>query len=93
MDARLAGRRLTFLAPGGDSLCGTARAYQLVTSWRPITAQSFALSKRLRGAPAPLHAGSKQQLTLPRGTLAYVAIRAVDAAGNIGRPLVIKMTR
>ena len=93
MDARLAGRRLRFIAPGGDLLCGTARAYQLVTSRRPITAQSFASARGLSGAPAPRHAGSEQQLTVPGGAFAYVAIRAVDSAGNVGRPLVIKMTR
>jgi Subtilase family len=86
-------RRLRFLAPGGDLLCGAARTYQLATSNRSITPQSFASARRLSVALRPGKAGSTQQLMLPSRTLAYVAIRAIDGAGNIGRPLVLKLPR
>src|SRR5205807_5405136 len=33
---RLAGGVLTFTAPGGDLLCGTAASYEIATSARPI---------------------------------------------------------
>jgi hypothetical protein len=36
------------------------------------------------GAHAPAAAGTSQSFPLPASTQRYVAIRAVDAAGNIG---------
>jgi hypothetical protein len=87
----LQGRTLSFSAPGGDLLCGSASQYQVVTSTQPITAQNFAAAKPLSGAPAPATAGSSQSMQLPPGAQAYVAIRAVDAAGNVGLPAVVKV--
>ncbi len=89
---RVMARTLRFRAPGNDLLCGTARSYQMVTSAHPITPQSFSRATRLRVALAPAAAGTPQRLTLPHGTLRYVAIRAVDPAGNLGRPLVLRVS-
>ena len=89
--ARVSSGVLSFTAPGGDLLCGTARSYQVVTSSVPITPQSFAAATPLAGAPVPATAGSRQTFTLPAGTKAYVAIRAVDEAGNVGLPAVVKV--
>jgi hypothetical protein len=91
MDARLSGCRLSFTAPGGDLLCGRAHAYQVVTSRHPITSQTFASARRLSVGLRPVAAGSRQRLRLGRGARRYVAIRAVDSAGNIGLPLVVKL--
>src|SRR5947209_4750418 len=41
---------LSFTAPGADLMCGTAAHYQVVTSGRPITPQSFAAAKPLAGS-------------------------------------------
>ncbi len=87
----LRGGVLGFAAPGGDLLCGRAARYELVTSNQPITAENFARSKRLTGAPTPGGAGARQSLTLPAGTERYLALRAVDPAGNVGLPAVVRV--
>jgi hypothetical protein len=69
-------------------MCGIAAAYEIVTSASPITPQNFAQATPLPGAPAPAAAGSTQTYGLPAGVKRYVAIRAVDTAGNIGLPAV-----
>ena len=84
---------LRFVAPGGDLMCGRAVRYELVTSKTVITAANFASAHRLRLTLAPGRPGSVQRLRIPRGTRRYVALRAVDAAGNVGVPLVEKVTR
>jgi hypothetical protein len=84
----IATRVLSWTAPGGDLMCGTAASYEIVTSASPITPQSFAAAKRLAGAPAPAPAGTTQSYALPVGTQRYIAIRAVDQQGNIGLPAV-----
>ncbi len=80
---------LSFLAPGGDLMCGRAQRYELATSRRPITAANFARARLLYVRATPGRPGSRQRLELPPGTLRYVAIRAVDSAGNLGLPLVL----
>jgi hypothetical protein len=82
---------VSFIAPGGDLMCGRATRYQLVTSNRPITPQNFSRARGLRGAPRPGAAGATQSFTLPRGAKRYLAIRAVDAEGNVGLPAVIRV--
>ncbi len=84
-------RVLRFTAPGGDLMCGKAERYQLATSRHAITPQSFAHARRLHVSLVPARAGSTQRLELPRHLLRWVAVRAVDAAGNLGRPLVLKL--
>jgi hypothetical protein len=81
---------LVFTAPGADLLCGTPASYQLVTSSKPITAQNFASAKALSGAPTPAAAGTRQRFALPATAEKYVAIRAVNAAGNVGLPAVVE---
>ncbi len=72
-------------------LCGTAARYELVTSGQPLSATTFAHARRLTVSLRPARAGSVQRLVVPRGALKFVALRAVDAAGNIGRPLVLRI--
>jgi hypothetical protein len=78
--------RITFKAPGDDLLCGSADHYQVVTSNNPINVTNFTAADRLTGAPAPASPGATQTYVLPGGAKRYVAIRAVDEQGNVGRP-------
>jgi hypothetical protein len=86
-------RVLSFAAPGADLLCGTAARYQVVTASKRITPQHFAAAKPLAGAPVPAAAGARQLFAIPAGAERYVAIRAVNAAGNVGLPAVIELKR
>jgi hypothetical protein len=80
---------LSFTAPGADLLCGTASRYELVTSSLPITAANFASATPLTSAPGPAAAGTRQSFTVPAGAEAFLAIRAVNAAGNVGLPATV----
>jgi hypothetical protein len=91
LQARLGRRVLSFTAPGADLLCGTAASYQVVTSPNPITPENFSQAKAMSGAPAPGAPGVTQRFNLPAGTTGYVAIRAVNAAGNVGLPAVARV--
>jgi Subtilase family len=75
--------KLSWKAPGDDYGCGTADRYEIVTSATPITPQRFAAATPLAGPPAPKAAGTAQAYTLPPHRR-YVAIRAIDEAGNVG---------
>jgi hypothetical protein len=83
---------LSFTAPGADLLCGTATRYEVVTYNDPITPQNFADAKPLAGAPAPAAAGTRQPYEVPAGAERYVAIRAVNAAGDVGLPAVVELS-
>src|SRR5215208_4657713 len=82
---------IIFKAPGDDLLCGTAERYKIVTSDRPINPLNFNQAQSLGGAPAPEEAGSRQTYTIPAAAKRYVAIRAVDDQGNVGRPVTIDL--
>ncbi|HEV3283643.1 MAG TPA: hypothetical protein VG010_05530, partial [Solirubrobacteraceae bacterium] len=86
LHVHVANRVLSWTAPGGDLMCGSATSYEIVTSASPITAQNFASATPLSGAPAPAPAGTTQTYALPKRTQRFVAIRAIDQQGNIGRP-------
>jgi hypothetical protein len=88
-DASVRSGVIALTAAGADLMCGTATRYQLVTSSTPITPQSFASAKALSGAPAPAAPGTRQRFALHRGAERYVAIRAVNAAENVGLPAVV----
>ena len=81
--------QISFRAPGDDLLCGTANHYQVATSDSPITAANFGAADPLAGAPSPAAAGTVQHYTPPAGAKRYVAIRAVDEQGNVGRPVAV----
>jgi hypothetical protein len=74
---------LRFTAPGDDYGCGTATSFQIATSDQPIDATRFADATQLSSPPAPAPAGTKQSYELPAHGR-YVAIRAIDDAGNVG---------
>jgi hypothetical protein len=92
--AKVVNGTLSFAAPGADLMCADANgkpaaAYQAVTSDRPITAENFVDATPVAGAPAPAAAGAAQSFALPAGTERYVAIRAENAAHNVGLPAVV----
>jgi hypothetical protein len=82
-DLAVAAEQLTFKAPGDDGGCGTADHYEIVTSASPIDAANFDSATPLADPPAPQSAGSTETYTLPAHQR-YVAVRAVDEAGNVG---------
>jgi hypothetical protein len=83
------GATVNFTAPGDDLLCGTADHYEVVHSNEPIDGDNFDQADPLGGEPQPEAAGSEQSFELPAGARAFVAIRAVDEQGNVGRPAVV----
>jgi hypothetical protein len=76
---------LVFYAPGDDGGCGTAAKYEIVTSASPIGPEQFAAATSLEDVPSPEAAGTVEFVPLPAHER-YVAVRAVDEAGNIGYP-------
>ncbi|MBV9524766.1 MAG: hypothetical protein JOZ46_02995 [Candidatus Dormibacteraeota bacterium] len=76
---------LTFTAPGNDWRCGTAAKYDLFTSSKPITQATLAQATPIPVTTAPAPAGTLQTITIPASAnKGYLALRAEDAAGNIG---------
>jgi hypothetical protein len=82
---------LTFRAPGDDLLCGAADRYEIVTSQAPIDEGNFGGATALTGAPDPAEAGAENSYKLPDEAKRYVAVRAIDEQGNVGRPAVIDL--
>jgi hypothetical protein len=76
---------ITWKAPGDDLLCGTADRYEVVTSNDPIDAADFGSAEPLADPPDPAAPGSLQSYELPPSAKRYVAVRAVDEQGNVGR--------
>ncbi|MDQ3728087.1 MAG: S8 family serine peptidase [Actinomycetota bacterium] len=79
----------TFQVPGDDLLCGTADSYEIRTSDSPIDEGNFDAATELAGAPDPAAPGTSQSFDFGAGTLRYVAIRARDEQGNVGRLAVV----
>jgi hypothetical protein len=76
---------IRLVAPGEDLLCGHAARWEIVTSENPIDESNFDQADELEGAPAPAAPGADQTLEIPDGARRYIAIRAVDQQGNVGR--------
>jgi hypothetical protein len=87
----LEGAQLRFTAPGDDEECGAATSYEAVTSDSPIGPQQFAAATPLSGAPPPAAAGSAESFAVPSHGR-YIAVRAVDEAGNVGWPAQLDTT-
>ncbi|MGI9019278.1 MAG: calcium-binding protein, partial [Solirubrobacterales bacterium] len=79
------GDAIEFIAPGDDLMCGTADAYEIATSANPIDESNFESATPLTGAPDPAAAGAAESYTVPGTAARYVAVRAVDEQGNVGR--------
>jgi hypothetical protein len=78
------GSTLKFAAPGDEWYAGTADHYEVATSNSPITPANFGQATQLDGEPAPAASGQQQTFELPGTIGRYVAMRAVDEAGNLG---------
>ena len=80
-----AGAVASFIAPGDSAMVGRAAAYQVRYSDRPITAENFDSARPVPGlaAPGPANAREHLRLAIPP-TASYLAVRAVDRAGNLG---------
>ncbi|HEY2901009.1 MAG TPA: discoidin domain-containing protein [Polyangia bacterium] len=79
--------QLTWVAPGDDGFTGTAARYQVYRHTQPFTDAQLGAVTNVSNPPAPLTAGMLQTMTvtgLHGETTYYWAIRAIDAAGNIG---------
>jgi hypothetical protein len=98
-DARLPGRpmglaldggAISFDAPGDDLLCGEATRYEVRTSDRAITARTFGAATAVAAEGDTRAAGERATLAVAAGALRrFVAVRAVDDQGNVGRPAVL----
>ncbi|HEY7926117.1 MAG TPA: hypothetical protein VIG86_01715 [Candidatus Dormibacteraeota bacterium] len=76
---------LSFTAVGDDWKCGTAASYQLFSSSSPIVQDTVARSTKIALTAAPAAAGTRQAITIAAAQdRGYLAIRAVDHAGNVG---------
>jgi hypothetical protein len=91
LEARVADGALVFGAPGDDLLCGAAAGYEVVHSDKRIDEGSFARAEPVDvGGAEPGEAGEEESVALPSAVKRYVAVRAVDEAGNVGRPAVVR---
>jgi hypothetical protein len=90
-DLTLSNDVITFTAPGDDLLCGSADHYEVVTSDDPITGANFAQQIPVAGAPTPQAAGTQQSITVPATARRFIAFRAVDEQGNVGRIAVVEV--
>jgi Ca2+-binding RTX toxin-like protein len=75
---------VSFDAPGDDLLCGTADHYEIVTSEDPVDESNFDAATPLAGAPSPAAPGTPESVST-EGAARYLAVRAVDEQGNVGR--------
>jgi hypothetical protein len=76
---------LTFTAPGDDWNYGQAASYQIRSSSSPITQASFSSATPVPTSAVPQTAGSAESIVVPHTAgQNFYAVRAIDAAGNIG---------
>jgi hypothetical protein len=88
--AAISGGRLTFSSPGDDLLCGTPKGYEVRTSDKRITPENFGDAREAAAHGPAVAAGQKATLDLSGADLGrWVAVRAVDDQGNVGRPALI----
>jgi hypothetical protein len=94
-DAKLAGASLSFTAPGDDVMCGKVDHYQLAQSKSRITAANFSDADPVTPAQpvTPVAPGERQTISLPEAGARYVAVRAVDDQGNVGRPVSLERAK
>ncbi|MDQ2622740.1 MAG: VCBS repeat-containing protein, partial [Actinomycetota bacterium] len=76
---------VVFEATGDDGECGIADRYEVVTSASPVTTDNFSEASPVPGPPTPGAPGTQDSFpSNGAGILRYVAVRAVDEAGNLG---------
>ena len=86
-DVRVEDGEVRYTAAGDDLMCGDAE-HEVRTSDQPITGESFEDAEPVGGEAAARRAPGDEEAV--GGTLKrYVAVRAVDDAGNVGRVVAI----
>jgi hypothetical protein len=84
---------LSFTAVGDNWKCGTAASYQVFRSSTPITQDNLSQATLQPNSQAPGPPGTHESITVPSGGgQTYYAVRAVDAAGNLG-PIRMSLTQ
>jgi hypothetical protein len=83
---------ISFAAPGDDLLCGKAKSYEAVTSDAPI-APDFSGATSIPAPAGGAAPGTVQKLAIPATAGRFVALRAVDEQGNVGRAVVLDRAR
>ncbi len=75
-------------------MIGQAARYQVRWSTRPIAPAGFGRAHVVRVSGRPGRSGTAQRLRLkvPRAAR-YLAIRALDPAGNIGAEVTVRLSR
>jgi hypothetical protein len=83
---------VSLIAPGDDWMVGKASRYQVRASASPITPAGFGSARGTLSAPKPSAAGKHQSFTVSLPARArYLAVRAVDAAGNLGPEVTVQI--
>jgi len=76
---------LSFTAVGDDWKSGTAASYQVFAYSSPINQDNLSSAASIPVGNVPQPSGSPELITVPhQAGLNYYAVRAIDAAGNIG---------
>jgi hypothetical protein len=83
---------ICWIAPGNDWNVGTAATYDLRAFSRVPTPQNFSQGTPIAGAPAPAPAGTKQCATITTAE-PWIGLRAIDPAGNISYPAVVRFSK
>jgi hypothetical protein len=76
---------VSWLAPGNNGVSnGPAARYEVFTSKKPIKLSNLKQARRVK-SPKPASPNRRQQIKVraARGATLYVAVRAVDRAGNV----------
>lgn len=76
---------VTWTAPGGDGITGTADRYDIRYSLTGVTSATWDMATRATDPPRPSAAGTHETYTmggLPSGTAYYFALKTADRAGN-----------
>lgn len=89
LDAGPSSAMVRWIASGDDAMVGTAASVDLRISTSPISQAGWDAAgvMLVENEPLPAAAGMEQSMTIPGlegETTYYVAIRAVDEAGNLG---------
>ncbi|MBZ0236182.1 MAG: lamin tail domain-containing protein, partial [Deltaproteobacteria bacterium] len=78
--------RVRWTAPGDDGATGRAASYELRWSPEPFDESTFARGARVFvGAPAAAGAAETATFHITPGSRVYVAVRAADEQGNLGK--------
>jgi hypothetical protein len=82
---------LGWTAVGDDGRCGTAAEYELRASAAPIDESNFAGALTIPLAPPAVAGAAETRTVAPPAGAVYLALRAIDEAGNAG-PLAVVQT-